>query len=381
LVAFSGEVLVDGHPFTEPGINGFGEKELPKRFDGEEYNVLVVAEKYQTGFDQPKLVAMYVDRRLSGIQAVQTLSRLNRTFPGKHRTFILDFRNEVEEIQEAFKPYYNATLIEDVSDPNQIYTLHARLIAFNILDQSEIDRFISRFLAARQRADERPVLEGIVRQTVERFNNTLNEDDREEFRQTLSSFLRFYSFIAQVVNLQDTELERLHVYGSWLKRILPGRDAPEGGDVTDDMLTLEAFKLTPNNEETDARLDRDAGRALSPIDRFGANPFTEEDRASLSEIIEAFNSRHGTNFTDEDYIRFEAVNEAIIEDEEWAEMFRNNRPDDVRPRYDAEFMRRAIQAFQRDNAMRNAFLQDQDAREMLMGLMFERAMRGAARGA
>ena len=381
LVAFSGEVLVDGQPFTEPGINGFGEKELPKRFDGEEYNVLVVAEKYQTGFDQPKLVAMYVDRRLSGIQAVQTLSRLNRTFPGKNRTFILDFRNEVEEIQEAFKPYYNATLIEDVSDPNQIYTLHARLMAFNILDEGEIERFITRFLAARQRADERPVLEGIVRQAADRFTDALSEDDQEEFRQTLSSFLRFYSFIAQVVNLQDTELERLHVYGSWLKRILPGRDAPEGGDVTDDMLTLEAFKLTPANEETDARLEKDAGKPLSPIDRFGANPFTEEEQAALSEIIEAFNARHGTNFTDEDYIRFEAVNEAILEDEVWAEMFRNNQPQDVRPHYDAEFMRRAIQAFQRDNAMRNAFLQDREAREMLMSLMFQRAVRGAGRAA
>jgi len=381
LVAFSGEVLVDGQPFTEPGINGFGEKELPRHFDGNEYNVLVVAEKYQTGFDQPKLVAMYVDRRLNGIQAVQTLSRLNRMFPGKERTFILDFRNEVADIQEAFKPYYNATLIEDVSDPNQIYTLHARLIAFNILDQAEIDRFISRFLAARQRADERPVLEGLVRQTVDRFNEALNEDDQEEFRQILSSFLRFYSFIAQVVNLQDTELEKLHVFGSWLKRMLPGRDAPEGGDVTDDMLTLAAFKLTPNNENTDARLEKDATQALTPIDRFGANPFTEEDEAALSEIIEAFNARHGTNFTDEDYIRFEAVNEAILGDEAWAEMFRNNQPQDVRPHYDAEFMRRAIQAFQRDNAMRNAFLQDREAREMLMGLMFQRAVRGAGRAA
>lgn len=377
LVAFSGEVLVDGQPYTEAGINGFGEKELPRQFDGSGYNVLVVAEKYQTGFDQPKLVAMYVDRRLNGIQAVQTLSRLNRKFPGKERTFILDFRNEIDDIQEAFKPYYNATLIEDVSDPNQIYNLHARLMSFNVLDQAEIDRFISRFVAARQRADERPVLEGLVRQAVDRFTGMLTEDDQEEFRQILSSFLRFYSFIAQIMHLQDTDLEKLHVYGAWLKRVLPSRDAPEGGDVTDDMLALAAFRLVPDDTPTDARLAPDASATLSPIDRFGANPFTEEDQAALSEIIEAFNARHGTNFTDEDYIRFEAVNDAILEDEAWAEMFRNNQPQDVRPHYDAEFMRRAIQTFQRDNAMRNAFLQDKEARDMLMGLMFQRAVRGA----
>jgi type I restriction enzyme R subunit len=236
LVAFSGEVTVDGQPYTEAGMNGIGEKELPRHFDGADYNVLVVAEKYQTGFDQPKLVAMYVDRKLNGLQAVQTLARLNRIYPGKQRTFILDFRNEVDDIKDAFRPYYNVTFMEEMSDPNQVYSLRDRLVAFGILREEEIARFVSRFLGARQRADERPVLEGIVRHAVERFNEVLNEEQQEEFRQVLASFLRFYSFIAQVVNLSDTDLERLHLYGSWLQRILPSREAPQGEDVTDDML-------------------------------------------------------------------------------------------------------------------------------------------------
>jgi type I restriction enzyme, R subunit len=377
LVAFSGEVRVDGLDCTEVGINGIGEKELPRHFDGGAYNVLVVAEKYQTGFDQPKLVAMYVDRKLNGVQAVQTLSRLNRTYPGKSDTFILDFRNEIEEIRAAFEPYYNVTRLEDVSDPNQVYNLHARLMAFGILHQAEIDRFIERFLQARQRADERPILEGIVREAVTRFNAELEEDRQEEFSQTLASFLRFYSFISQVVSLGDTDLEKLHIYGAWLKRILPSRQAPQGEDVTDDMLALAAYRLEAQGGPQDASLPDDADKALSPIDRFGANPYTEEEQATLSEIISAFNQRHGTNFTDEDYIRFEAVNAAIVDDEGWAEMLRNNPPQDVRPRFDAEFTRRTIQAFQRDNAMRNAFMQDREARDMLMALMFRRAVRGA----
>lgn len=379
LVAFSGEVTVDGHPYTEVGINGLGEKELPRHFEGDTYNVLVVAEKYQTGFDQPKLVAMYVDRKLNGVQAVQTLSRLNRTYPGKEtdRIFVLDFRNEVEDIKKAFKPYYNATRLEDVSDPNQVYNLHARLMAAGILDEGEIDRFTDRFLAARQRADERPVLEGIVRQVVPRFNERLDEDAQEEFRQTLSSFLRFYSFIAQVVNLQDAALERFHIYGTWLKKVLPTRQAPQGEDVTDDMLDLTAYRLEGQGPPTNASLEDDDSAPLSPIDRFGANPLTEEEQATLSQIIDAFNQRHGTNFTEDDYVRFEAVNEAILGDEAWTEMLRNNPAQDVRPHFDAEFMRRAIQAFQRDNAMRNAFMQDKEARDMLMSLMFQRAVRGA----
>ena len=381
LVAFSGEILVDAQAYTEVGLNGFAETELPRQFDGNTYNVLVVAEKYQTGFDQPKLIAMYIDRRLNGLQAVQTLARLNRIYPSKERTYILDFRNTVEEIQGAFKPYYNVTQMEDVSDPNQIYTLHGRLVAFGVLDATEIDRFIERFIGATKRADERPVLEGIVRQAVARFSQNLNEDDQEEFRQVLSSFLRFYSFIAQVVNLADTDLEKLHIYGSWLKRMLPTRQAPQGEDVTDDMLDMRAYKLKADGEPKNASLGADDTAALTPIDRFGANPFTEEEARTLTEIIQAFNARHGTEFSEEDYIRFEGVNNDILEDEEWLEMLRNNSPDDVRPRYDAEFMRRTIRAFQRDNAMRNAFLQDPEARGMLMALMFQRAVRGAGKAA
>jgi len=381
LVAFSGEITVDGQSYTEPGINGFSETELPKQFDSGRYNVLVVADKYQTGFDQPKLVAMYIDRRLSGLQAVQTLARLNRIYPSKERTYILDFRNTIEDIQTAFKPYYNVTKLEDISDPNQVYNLEARLKAFGVLDEMEIDRFVDRFMTATRRADERPVLEGIVRQAVTRFSENLSEADQEEFRQVLASFLRFYSFIAQVVNLGDTNLEKLHVYGSWLKRILPTRQAPQGEDVTDDMLDMAAYRLQKDGDPQNASLGKDDNAPLSPIDRFGANPYTEEESKTLTEIIAAFNARHGTEFSEEDYIRFEAVNEDILGDDAWAEMLRNNDPRDVRPRYDAEFMRRSISAFKRDGAMRNAFMQDQEARDMLMALMFKRAVRGAGRAA
>ena len=145
LVAFSGELEVDGQTWTEAAVNGFSETELPRRFDGDEYRVLIVAEKYQTGFDQPKLCAMYVDRKLAGLQAVQTLSRLNRTAPGKERTYILDFQNEMEDIQLAFKPFYEVTALEETSDPNQIYELEAQLKTFGILDTDEIDRFAAIF--------------------------------------------------------------------------------------------------------------------------------------------------------------------------------------------------------------------------------------------
>ena len=146
LVAFSGELELDGETYTEAALNGFSETELPRRFDSGDYRVLIVAEKYQTGFDQPKLCAMYVDRNLAGLQAVQTLSRLNRTHPGKDCTYILDFQNTIEDIQAAFRPFYEVTSLEANSDPNQIYVLEARLKTFGILDQGEIDRFARNLL-------------------------------------------------------------------------------------------------------------------------------------------------------------------------------------------------------------------------------------------
>ena len=148
-------MTLTGQTYTEAELNGFSETELPGRFDGfkpdgtpypEQYQILIVAEKYQTGFDQPKLCAMYVDRKLAGLQAVQTLSRLNRTMPGKEQTYILDFQNTIEDIQNAFRPYFEVTALEANSDPNQVYDLEGRLFKFGYLDKDEIERFAADFL-------------------------------------------------------------------------------------------------------------------------------------------------------------------------------------------------------------------------------------------
>ena len=178
LVAFSGDLDVDGITYTEAEVNGFSETDLPYRFDGfrkdgtpydETYQLLIVAEKYQTGFDQPKLSAMYVDRKLAGLQAVQTLSRLNRKRADKDKTFVLDFRNSIEDIQTAFRPFFEVTSVEAMSDPNQVYELEGRLFKFGYLDRVEVERFSETFFRGRLTGGDRSRLEGLVREAVARF--------------------------------------------------------------------------------------------------------------------------------------------------------------------------------------------------------------------
>ncbi len=375
LVAFSGELDIDGAIWTEAGANRFAETELPKKFDTQEYQILVVAEKYQTGFDQPKLVAMYVDKKLAGLQAVQTLARLNRTCAGKDKTFILDFQNTIEEIQDAFAPYFETTAMEERTDLNQIYDLESKISGSTYIVRDEVERFASGFFAGSHTAQDRLVLEGVVRLAVGRFELDEDEAQKEEFRQVVKSFLRFYSFVAQVVKLNDAWLEKLYAYSAWLSRLLPSRDVPADITITDDMLTLSAFRLD-NTGSGSASLTLGQTSTLSPITEFGANAYTEEEERSLSEIIQAFNERHGTNFTREDFLRFEQVNQEILNDD-MMEMMRNNPADVVYNAFSQAFFQGMVRMFHKDNVMKSVVMTDRDAREQATRHFFKRAQRQA----
>lgn len=373
LVAFSGDLNIDGNVWTEATANGFAETELPRRFDTDEFQILVVAEKYQTGFDQPKLVAMYVDKKLAGLQAVQTLARLNRTRAGKERTFVLDFQNTMDDIKDAFAPYFEATALEERTDLNQIYDLEQRISGTTYINVDEVERFAERFFRGDLSTQDRLALEGTVRLAVDRFDLDEDEAQKEEFRQLLKSYQRFYAFVAQVIALKDPWLEKLYAYTSWLSRLLPSRDVPADITISDDMLTLSAFKLQ-QGEEGSASLSAGDTKTLDPITEFGANPYTEEEEKSLSEIIDSFNERHGTKFSREDFLRFERVTRDIM-DEEMTEMVRNNPADVVYTAFSQAFFQGMVKMFQQDNEMRNIVMTDKDAREQATRHFFKRAQR------
>ena len=321
LVAFSGTVTDPdtGLEFTEPGMNidvvtgkPIGEARLPARFASPDYQILLVAEKYQTGFDQPLLQAMYVDKRLDGVQAVQTLSRLNRVWAGKEAPFVLDFVNDPEDICDAFAPYYDRTQLLAASDPYQLEQLKHELDSMQVYHASEVEAFAKVFYVplSRQQPGDHARIEECLQPARDRFH-VLDEDGQNEFRDRLSAFVNLYSFLSQIIPYGDSELERLASFGRLLLPSLqPARDGPV--DLGDDV-TLEYYRL--EHVQTHAAFFEDQEVYVTSPSAVGTGS-PEEEKAPLSEIIERLNERFGTNFTDEDRLFFEQVKERALRDED-----------------------------------------------------------------
>ena len=324
LVAFTAFTDRDtGISYTEYEINGFKEKELPEKFATNEYQILLVAEKYQTGFDQPLLHTMYVDKKLSGVRAVQTLSRLNRIYPGKEDTFILDFANEEQEIIDAFQPYYEQTALSSTTDPNKLYDLKNKLEGFQIIWQSEIDAFSKVFFKSRKLSSvkDHAMLNSFIDPAVDRYKAIKDEEEQEDFKHTLTVFIRLYSFLSQIMPFADMELEKFYAYARLLLNKLPKRDVSDRFKLHDEV-ALEYYRLQKIREGTIV-LEKDSGSALHPIMEAGTKK-EKEELARLSEIIEILNDRFGTDFTDADKYFFAQIEEELVADEKLSEQAKNN---------------------------------------------------------
>jgi type I restriction enzyme R subunit len=316
LVAFSGTVIdpdAPGVEYTEVGMNkGIREKELPERFGTEEYQVLLVAEKYQTGFDQPLLHTMYVDKRLAGIQAVQTLSRLNRTHPGKEDTFVLDFVNEPEEILKAFQPYYEQTLIGERAEPQQLYELQAKLDGHQVYYKAEVEEFCKVFYKPKpnQTTADHARMNACIDPAVGRYKD-LDEDVREEFRKTLVAYRNLYSFMSQVIPFQDTDLEKLYSYIRFLLTKLPRGDRGPIYNFDDDV-ALKFYRLQKIGEGSIV-MEPGARYEVSGPTSVGTG-VARGDEIELSKLIDLLNERFGTEFKPGDQLFFESIREDAVAD-------------------------------------------------------------------
>lgn len=317
LVAFSGIVedpKMPGKKYTEVGMNGgISERELPEKFDGNEYRVLLVAEKYQTGFDQPYLHTMYVDKILSGIQAVQALSRLNRMAVGKEDTFVLDFRNSREDIFKAFKPFYEVTEAEELTDPHHMYRLQGQIEDKQVFSDTEIKDFCSVYFApkSKQSVHDHAKMNGILDLAVERYKE-LDETDQEEIKSLFVDFRNMYAFLSQVIPYQDSDLEKLYIYLRFLLTKLPRRPSGPAYHLENEV-ELEYYKLQKKSEGS-IDLGRGEAQPLKGPSDVGTGQ-TGEDEIRLSELIDILNKRFGTDFTEADQLFFDQIEAEAKEDE------------------------------------------------------------------
>ena len=326
LVAFSGTVEDPDLPelkFTEVGMNdGLPERELPERFAGEEYRVLLVAEKYQTGFDQPLLQTMYVVKKLAGVQAVQTLSRLNRIAPGKTRTFVLDFKNEEEDIFKAFKPYYETTPVGPNADPQKLNDLHHKLLQPAIITKQDVSDFAAVWFKARRdpSGQDHKLMNAILDRCVARFNER-EETEQEEFRGLLTAFRNLYGFLSQILPWFDGELEQLYAFARNLAAKLP----PPGGGAKytlDDDVALKFFRL---QQVSEGAIDLSYGEADPLKGPTDVGTASEKDtEVALSTLVEKLNERFGTDFTEADQLFFDQIRATAEQDEKVVEAAKAN---------------------------------------------------------
>lgn len=322
LVAFSGTVRDPdtGKEYTEPSMNidvvtgkPISETQLPDKFDSSDYQLLLVANKYQTGFDQPLLCAMYVDKRLDGVQAVQTLSRLNRTSAGKEPPFVLDFVNKAEDIYQAFKPYYNVTTLEEPADPSLLETLKHELNAFQVYLWSEVVGFSAVFYLPpyKQNASDHARMEKMVAPAVDRFNR-LEEDKKEAFYEKITAYIRFYAFASQIIPYSDRELEMLYSFGRYL---VPHLELGDTGTIPhpEKEVELQYYRLEQVMSGPIIMESSEPFGVKSPT-AVGTGKETDEDKP-LSEIIEVLNQRFGTDFSEADRLFFEQIKEKAANDE------------------------------------------------------------------
>ena len=327
LAAFSGTVQDGGKSYTEAGMNGVSELQTAKTFAMPDYRFLVVANKFQTGFDQPLLHTMYVDKKLGGVNAVQTLSRLNRVHPEKDGTMVLDFANDADEIREAFEPYYETTLLSEATDPNLLYELQARLESVPVYTNADVEAFAKAFFKRTVRLDR---LHAALSPAIERFNE-LHDDDKRRFRGWLTDYIRLYAFLSQVLPFEDAGLEKLYAFARHLRRLLiiDGETLPREVQQNIDM---ESYQ-TRQTGSGEVNLSRRAGW-VDPMTSAPTQEPVEEELEPLSRIIAELNKRFGIELGECGHATLAQVARKLEDDTALDAAAKVNTRDNVRESFD-----------------------------------------------
>ncbi|HEY6287287.1 MAG TPA: type I restriction endonuclease [Ktedonobacteraceae bacterium] len=327
LVAFSGTVREKGIDYTESNMNGFSETKTAEMFKQDSYRILIVANKFQTGFDQPLLYTMYVDKKLGGVNAVQTLSRLNRTYPGKNETMVLDFANEAGEIQKAFAPYYEKTLLSEGTDPNLLYDLQTKLAGYHLYSEDDVNLFATIYFDPKGTQDK---LYAVLTPVVDRYSEALDEE-KADFKGHLTDYVRLYAFLSQIITFVDTDLEKLYTFGRLLLRKLPASLERLPLEIQQN-IDIESYRIKQTSKGS-ITLPRGA-KELEPIGPKEIYTLGHDELEPLSQILRDLNEHFGTDFTEDDKLCLVELEQRLEYNTALEASVRVNPPENARLTFD-----------------------------------------------
>jgi len=307
IVAFSGEPEYEGRKVTEASLNGFPSSAIPERIREDPYRFLVCADKFQTGYDEPLLHTMYVDKPLSGIKAVQTLSRLNRCHTGKHDTFVLDFQNDADTIRASFEPYYRTTILSEETDPNKLHDLESDLASYQVYGPEHVEQLVERYLGGADRDQLDPILDACVGV----YLTDLDEDGQVDFKGKAKAFVRTYGFLASILPYSSAEWEKLSIFLNFLVPKLPAPKEPDLAKGVLEAIDMDSYRVEKQTAMSIALGDADG--EVGPVPTSGGGYVPEPEIDLLSNIVRTFNERYGgIEWRDSDRIR-EAITRELPE--------------------------------------------------------------------
>ena len=368
IVAFSGEHEYGGEKVSEPTLNGFPSNKIAERFQEDPYRFLVCADKFQTGYDEPLLHSMYVDKTLSGIRAVQTLSRLNRAHPKKHDVFVLDFLNESETILDAFADYYRATILSEETDPNKLHDLQADLDGAQVYSPEQVKEFVSLYLDDADRKKLDPILDACV----VAYRQDLDEDRQVQFKRHAKGFLRTYAFLSSVLPYNNAEWEERSIFLNFLVLKLP---SPREEDLSKgilDAIDMDSYRVEKRAMQKILLPDEDA--EIDPSSDSGSGGRAEPEMDLLSNIIKAFNDLFG-NIPWEDRDRVfrlitETIPSRVAQDTAFKNAQDNSDRENARIEHDNALLRVMMAVMKDDTQLFKKFMDDPDFKQWMSNLSF-----------
>jgi type I restriction enzyme R subunit len=368
IVAFSGEHEYGGEKVTEASLNGFPSSQIADKIQEDPYRFLICADKFQTGYDEPLLHTMYVDKVLSGIKAVQTLSRLNRAHPQKHDVFVLDFMNDSDTIQEAFADYYRTTILAEETDPNKLHDLKAALDGYQVYAPAQIEQLVGLYLGGADRDKLDPILDACVAV----YKQQLNEDGQVDFKGKAKAFLRAYGFLSSILPYTNAEWERLSIFLNFLVPKLP---APKEEDLSKGI--LEAIDMDSYRVEKKAAMKiqlPDENAEIEPVPMIGGGGKSEPELDRLSNILKSFNDQFGNiPWTDADRVHkliTEDIPSRVAADTAYQNAKQNSDKQNARIEHDKALARVMTAVLKDDTELFKQFMDNESFKRWLTDTVF-----------